>query len=227
MKLRSAIQFCLATFILISSPLPALAETVWLSDELWVNVRTGPSSEFRSLKTINSGTRMDVLEEDVEAGYIRVRTENGLEGWLPARYTQDEPTGSIQAENLTAEKEQLQQQLDALDKKYNDLLAGKGDVNGELDSLRTSNEELTKELNRVKAISENAISLDDQYQELAEEHARVKNELDVLKAENAGLRERNDNKMLYAGGFMVFIGIVLGVILPRLTSNRRRKDGWA
>lgn len=226
MTFRSLLQTGLAALILFGSVAPAFAETVWLSDELWVNVRTGPGGEYRSLKTINSGTRMDILEENEDAGYIRVRTENGLEGWLPKRYTQAEPTGTIQAENLQAEKDQLQQQLDALDEKYSNLLADKGDVNGELEGLRTSNEELTKELNRIKAVSENAISLDDQYQELAEEHARVKNELDVLKAENSSLRERSDNQMLYAGGILVFIGIVLGVILPRLTS-RRRKDGWA
>lgn len=226
MKLRSVIQACLGALIIFSTSIPALAETVWLSDELWVNVRTGPGGEYRSLKTINSGTRMDILEENEEEGYIRVRTENGLEGWLPKRYTQADPTGYIQAENLQAEKEQLQQQLDTLDQKYTDLLADKGDVNGELESLRTNNAELTKELNRIEAVSENAINLDSQYQELAEEHARVKNELDVLKAENASLREHNDNQMLYAGGLLIFVGIVLGVIMPRL-SSRRRKDGWA
>lgn len=226
MSFRHLIQLALAATLLFSAPIQALAKTVWLSDVLYVNVRSGPGSEYRSLKLIQSGTRMEILEEPEDSDFIRVRTENGLEGWVPVRYTFEEPTGRIQAANLEAEKTQLQQQYDVLDQKYRDLLADKGDVSGELESLRTNNASLTKELNRIKAVSENAINLDSQYQELAEEHARTKNELDVLKAENNTLKEYNDNQMIYAGGLLIIIGIIMGVILPRLT-GRRRKDGWS
>ena len=54
------------------------AETVWLSDMLWVNVRTGPTDNNRVLKTIKSGTRMEVLEKAEDGDYYHVRTENGL-----------------------------------------------------------------------------------------------------------------------------------------------------
>ena len=225
MSVQRVFKLLLAFTLLASSPIYALAETLWLSDVLWVNVRTGPGAEYRSLKTITSGTRMEVLEEQEGSDFIRVRTENGLEGWIPRRYTFDSPTGRIQAEIVTAEKLQLQQQYDALDKKYKSLLADKGDVNGELETLRTNNDTLSKELNRIKAISENAINLDSEFQELAEENARVKNEMDVLKAENTSLKEYNDTQMLYVGGILIIIGIILGVVLPRLT-GRKRKDGW-
>lgn len=226
MTIRQFVQCVLAFTILISTPMTTFAQTVWLSDVLFVNVRTGPSSEFRTLKAIRSDTRMEVLEESEDSDYLRVRTEDGLEGWVPKRYTLDEPTGRIRAANLEAEKNQLQAQFDALDSKYKALLADKGDVNGELESLRTSNASLTTELNRIKAISENAISLDAQYQELAEENAQVKNDLDVLSAENRSLKEYNDNQMLLFGGLLIVAGVVLGVLLPRLT-GRRRKDGWS
>lgn len=223
---RNIIAYLLTLCTLGGLSATGLAQTVWLSDVLFVNVRTGPSSEFRSLKAIKSGTRMEVLEESTDTNFIRVRTENGLEGWVPKRYTLAEPTGSILAANLQAEKDQLQQQFTALDQKYKALLADKGDVTGELESLRTNNASLTKELNRIKAISENAINLDSQYQELAEEHARTKSDFDVLVAENRSLKEYNDSQMLYIGGLLIVGGILLGVVLPRLTA-RRRKDGWS
>ncbi|MDX1343551.1 TIGR04211 family SH3 domain-containing protein [Reinekea sp. G2M2-21] len=225
MPLPRVFKLLLALTLFSAAPFTAYAETLWLSDVLWVNVRTGPGSEYRSLKTITSGTRMEVLEELEDSDFIRVRTEDGLEGWIPKRYTFDEPTGRIQAENMAAEKQQLQQQYDTLEAKYTALLADKGDVNGELETLRTNNAELSKELNRIKAISGDAINLDAEYQDLAEENARVKNELDVLKAENSSLKEYNDTQMLYVGGILIIIGIILGVVLPRLT-GRKRKDGW-
>lgn len=210
----------------IAAPMTALAETVWLSDVLRVNVRTGPSNDFQSLKTVASGTRMEVLETSESGDYYRVRTETGLEGWVPKRYTLNEPTGTIQAANAIAEKEQIQQQLDALQKKYTNLLADKGDVNGELETLRSDNASLNSELNRISAISENAINLDAQYQELLEQNARIKNELDVLNAQNTTLKEYNDTQMLALGSVLVILGIILGVVLPRL-NGRRRKEGWS
>ncbi|MDN3650428.1 TIGR04211 family SH3 domain-containing protein [Reinekea marina] len=221
---RAAKTFLLAIFL--TSSISAYAETVWLSDNLWVNVRTGPSNEFRVLKTVQSGTRMEVLEKPEDGDFYRVRTENGLEGWIPSRYLIDEPTGRLLAESLAAEKAQLQQQLESIEKKYNDLAADKGDVKGELSSLRASNAELTKELNRIKAISENAINLDQQYQLLAEENAKLSNELDVAIAENIANKEFNDNTMLYTGAALVILGLVLGILLPRVTA-RRRRDGWS
>lgn len=221
---RAAKTLLLAIFLTTSYS--ALAETVWLSDNLWVNVRTGPADTFRILKTIQSGTRMEVLEKPEDGSFYRVRTENGLEGWIPSRYLLDEPTGRIVAESLAAEKAQLQQQLESLEQKYKELAADKGDVNGELGSLRTSNAELTKELNRIKAISENAINLDQQYQLLAEENAKLSNELDVAIAENTANKEFNDNTMLYTGAALVVLGLILGILLPRVTA-RRRRDGWS
>lgn len=225
MRLTSVINLFLGLILLAAGPITAYAETAWLSDQLWVNVRSGPSNSNRILQTITSGTRMEILEQPEAGDFYRVRTEDGLEGWIPSRYLIDEPTGRLQVVNLTAEINQLQSLYEELDQKYKDLLADKGDVNGELESLRSSNEELTLELNRITAISENAINLDAQYQELAEQSAQIRNEMEALQAENRTLREYNDNQTLLFGGALIIIGIILGVILPRM--SRRKRDGWA
>jgi len=226
MSFRLLSKLLLALTIATAAPISAFAETMWLTDMLWVNVRTGPTDNNRILKTVKSGTRMEILEKPEDGTYYRIRTEKGLEGWIPLRYLSKEPTGFIQAANLQAEKLQLQQKLDELDNKYKNLLADKGDVKGEIETLRTDNAQLSKELNRIKAISGDAMNLDTQYQELAEQHARTKNDLDVAKAENQSLKEYNDSKMLYAGGLLIIIGIIAGFVLPRLT-GKRRKDGWS
>ncbi len=226
MSFRSVLKLFLILVTLAGGPISAYAETMWLSDMLWVNIRTGPSDSNRILKVVKSGTRMEILEKPDGSDYYRVRTDAGLEGWIPHRYLSAEPTGAIQAKNMEAEKQQLQTQFDQLQTKYTNLLADKGDVNGELETLRSSNAELSSELNRIKTISGDAIDLDSQYQTLAEENARIKNELDVLKAENKSLKEFNDNKILYTGGALILLGIFLGFILPRLT-GKRRKEGWS
>lgn len=200
------------------------AETIWLNDELWVNVRTGPSTDARGIKLINSGTRMEVLEKPDGSSFWRVRTEGGLEGWVPTRYVTDQPTGDLQVANLTAENEQLKLRLSDIEEKYSTLLDAEADIE-EFQVLREQNIQLTEELESVKTISENALNLDNDYQALAERSAALQNELDVLSAENRSLKEHNNNQRMYIGGGLVVLGIILGTVLPKL-GNRRRKDSW-
>ncbi|TXR52119.1 TIGR04211 family SH3 domain-containing protein [Reinekea thalattae] len=225
MPSRSVVKLLLV-FSLFSAPIATFAETAWLSDVLWVSIRSEPSSSGRVLKVIQSGTRMEVLEAPDGSSYSRVRTDAGLEGWIPRRYLASEQTSALKIANIEAEKNQLQNQIEDLEKKYSDLLTDKGDVNGEILTLRTDNAELTKELNRIRAISSDAIDLDARIQEVSEENANLKNENDVLKAENQSLREYNDNQWLLAGGGLIILGIILGVILPRVAGKKRR-DSWS
>ena len=214
--------FGLITALMISGA--ALSDTRWLIDELYVNIRTGAGDQFRILKTIPSGTRMETLSDTAENGYLHVRTEEGIEGWIPERYLQDEPTAEILIANVQAERNELQRQLEELDTKYKDLLADKGDVNGELETLRSENQRLSTELQNIKQISDNAIQLDQHNQELAQENAGLKNDLDLVQSKLSNLQESRDSRMLMAGGGLILVGTILGLLLPRMRSKRR--DSW-
>ncbi|WP_157954336.1 TIGR04211 family SH3 domain-containing protein [Saccharospirillum mangrovi] len=202
-----------------------LADTRWLSDELWVNLRAGASDSASVLQTIASGTRMETLSDEAQNGYLNVRTEQGTEGWIPRRYTQTTPTASLRLSNLEAERDQLQQQLNELQQRHRDLLANRGDVSGELESLRVENERLATELNEITQISGDAINLDQRNKDLSEDNARLKNDLDLAQSQLSEIRESNDSSMLLAGGALIFVGLVLGIVLPRIRAKRR--DSWA
>ncbi|WP_164743779.1 TIGR04211 family SH3 domain-containing protein [Saccharospirillum alexandrii] len=203
----------------------ASSATLWLIDELWVNVRTGAGDQFRILKTIPSGTRMETLQDEPQNGYYNVRTEEGIEGWIPERFVQEEPTAELQLEALVAERDRLQEQVTELDERYTSLLADRGDVTGELDTLRSENQRLTTELREITQISEDAINLDQRNQQLSEENASLRNELDVARQNLANTRETRESRMLIAGGSLIVIGLIMGVLLPKVRSKRR--DSWA
>lgn len=203
----------------------ASSATLWLIDELWVNVRTGAGDQFRILKTIPSGTRMETLQDETENGYYNVRTEEGIEGWIPERFVQDEPTAGLQLADLVAERDRLQEQVTELDERYTSLLGDRGDVTGELDTLRSENQRLTTELREITQVSEDAINLDQRNQQLSEENASLRNELDVARQNLANTRETRESRMLIAGGSLIVIGLIMGVLLPKVRSKRR--DSWA
>lgn len=226
MYFRSLSKLLLILALFGTAPVATYAETVWLSDVLRVNIRSGPSNSNRIIQTIKSGTQMEVLEKPSTGDFWLVRTTSGVEGWIPYGYLTKSPTGSIRAFRLSNEKAELQKQFDALNEKYLALLADSGDVEGQIESLSTENEALSTELARIKSIAGNAIDLDAQYKILSEENARIKNELDVLTVENNVLAEYNDNKMIVAGGLLIVGGIILGIVLPRM-GGKRKKEGWS
>ena len=64
----------------------------YVSDNLTVPLRSGPSNGHRILhRGLPSGTRLTVLGEDADAGFINIRTDRGTEGWIPTQYLVAEP----------------------------------------------------------------------------------------------------------------------------------------
>lgn len=49
-----------------------------------VNVRQGPGMTYAVIAQVNAGTVVGVL--DTQAGWVRVRLQNGVEGWISAQY---------------------------------------------------------------------------------------------------------------------------------------------
>ncbi|MEH6466261.1 MAG: TIGR04211 family SH3 domain-containing protein, partial [Porticoccus sp.] len=81
------------------------------------------------------------------------------------------------------------------------------------------------ELNTIKKISSNAISINQQNQELLERNGMLQSEIDVLKAANEQLSNRERNTWFLYGVFAVIAGALLTIIIPRL-KRRKRFSEW-
>ena len=80
------------------------AETRYVADELIITIRTGQGSEHKIIKTITTGTKMTLLEEQSDTGYARVSLEDGTEGWVNTVYLRDDKPAVVE---LTEVKDQL------------------------------------------------------------------------------------------------------------------------
>ena len=85
--LRRAAFVCLS---LIS--LAVFGQTRYVTDDVRVELRAGPSLEYRIMRYLPTGSRVQALQSDDAAGYTRIRIEGGDdEGWVLTRYLQSEP----------------------------------------------------------------------------------------------------------------------------------------
>ena len=86
-------------FLVVAAIHQVKADTVYIRDTLYVPLRGGQSTEHRILhRGLRSGTELERLETSEDTGYTRVRTPDGLEGWLQTQYLVEEPIASTRLE---------------------------------------------------------------------------------------------------------------------------------
>jgi SH3 domain protein len=202
------------------------AGTKYVSDQFKITMRSGMATDHKIIRMLPSGHRLEVLDEDKDKGYTKVRSEDGKVGYVLTRYLMSEPSARQQLSDAQNRLEELQQAPDQLA--------------AELDRLQTSHAKLTEE---HKVVSTEKSNLE---QELADfrkayaEPVKVARERDQLRQQLAGLIRQNeelkqekrelenssDRMWFMLGGGAIIIGIILGLILPHLRTTRR-SSSWS
>ncbi len=77
------------------------AEKAYIDDALQVGVRAEPGHQTPPIEVITTGTTLEVLEQNDK--YARIRTEDGVEGWIRTRYLSKTPPAKIALNQITAD----------------------------------------------------------------------------------------------------------------------------
>lgn len=218
-----ALFFALST---VSLSTQAAVEKRYVSDSLWLQLRSGPSSEFRILKALRSGEHLIFIEEDEEKGYTRVKTDKGLEGWVLTRFLVDEPIAREKLILANREMDKLKAELETTKTQKAELESQVETLKSDRSGLNRSQDKLEKELNRIKTISANALALDEKSKKLTQRNQELEIQVEALTTENAQLHDDRQQTYLIYGGGLVIIGIFAGLVLPSLRGGKR-SGGWA
>ena len=83
----------------------AYSETLYVSDQLTLNLRDAPSSTAGILRpSLSSGDALEVLRRDRDSEFLEVVTEDGRQGWVHGQYVVATP---IARERLQAAEERI------------------------------------------------------------------------------------------------------------------------
>jgi SH3 domain protein len=201
-------RFPLAAVLLLL-PLFAVAETRFV--EVEVTLRRGPGTDFGISQMVRSGSPVEVLETNRAAGWTRVRIPGGTQGWMLTRYLVSNPAG--------------QQELIAAQQRIDELTQANREVTGERNRLMNESDNLAEELARLKELSSDSIALETTNKRLQASVERLEQEVSILKEENRLLGANVKRDWFLAGGGVLFLGLLLGLILPRV--QWRRKRSWS
>lgn len=213
----------LVTLLSLSSFSVSAETTRYVSDELEITMRNGQGVKFGIKKMLKSGTQLTVLETD-PAGYSKVKTVNGVEGWVLTRFLSNTPS----SRDRLAKSEQKIASLELEVAKYKqeiDTLSGKtSDAASENQTLSEKAQRLTKELDDLRRTASNAVALDNENRQLKQKLQEMDHQSQLLTMENDSLKNSNTKTWFAIGAAVLFAGILLGLILPRLRFSK--KDSW-
>ena len=200
------------------------AETRYVSDRLEIQMRTGKGTQFRILRMLPSGTPLEVLEVDQENGYSRVRAPGGVEGWVLNRYLMK---GQAARDRLAdAEKRLAELELEnrKLKTSFGDLKQEKTQADDKRGALDKENRKLTQELEEIRRTASSALAIDAENKDLKGRIVAYERQLQTLQQENEGLKDRTARDWFMVGAGVVILGMIIGLIIPRI--RWRKKSSW-
>lgn len=201
-------------------------EIRYVSDVLHLPLRSGKGNEFRiTHKGLPSSSKLVMVEDDPENGWMKVRTEDGKEGWVRSQYLIEEPTAAIKLAALEAKLANLNSGSKNLLAQISSAETNNKTLSAELLATQQTLETISTELSNLKKVSSGAIDLNKQHQMLLAKHQILQTESDTARAENQRLKnEKSHNEWLY-GAFLLLCGIVTTLAIQAM-SLRRKKSEW-
>ncbi len=203
----------------------AEAQTRYVTDQFEVMMRRGPALQNAITRVLTSGTAIEVLETDAESGYSKIRTSGGTEGYVLTRYLMSEPSAREQLASLRSRVESLRSESGDQGKALDDLRQQDAARRARIQEVETLNKRLEAELAEIKRTAANTLRINAENKTLRENLSEAEINLATLEQENDRLARRREQNWFLVGAAVLALGMILGLIAPRLSNARRNRYG--
>jgi SH3 domain protein len=218
--------FCMLLLTLMTTTSYAAVEKRYVSDQLWLQLRSGPGNEFRIIKTLASGSHLIFIEETESKNYAKVKTSKGVEGWVLTQFLVNEPVAKEKLIFSQRKLKKVQAELDTLQLQAKALTKEKSTLSGDRSSLSRDKKSLEKELKRITDISANALQLNSKNIKLTKRNQELEIQLETLTVDNTRLNDNKERTFMIIGGGLIVFGIILGLAIPAMRGGKK-SGGWS
>lgn len=200
------------------------AENRWVTDSFEITMRNGKGNRQSIIRMLPSGTRIELLESDSEEGYSRVRTRSGAEGWVLSRYLLKRPPARVAMPEVETRLQSSESKRKELAKELDKVKRDRDQLSRQLKNVEASGQGLKKELDDVRRLSASVIQVDSQNKGLSQSLADTRVLVEKLQTDNKRLASRANREWFIIGALVVIVGMLIGLILPRI--RWRKKSSW-
>jgi len=215
----------------------AVAETLYVVDQLVITVRRGKSTQHEIIKTVKTGTPLEVLESVKGEPYVKVRLPSGEKGYVLGQYLSNKTPKPVIIARLQKDVEQLQNKLEEVERKRDQLADDLKTIQAETSSkeeklssytsgLETELSGTKQELQSLKEKydilldkSKKVVEISTERDTLLENNRSLTSEVRLLRDEKSRQMRSGMIKWFLAGGGVFFFGWLIGKI------SRKKKQG--
>lgn len=188
--------------------IPTANAANYITDNLYIYLRSGPSDGYRAIGSVNAGEKIDLLSEDKTTNYSQIRDDGGRVGWIESKYVSNTESMSVRMPLLEKELSEVKEKL----------AASKANADTANASLLSSLESKNKQISELES----------SYSKVNQQLSNSQSEIRELKAKLDTQKDDLLFKYFTYGGSVAGLGLLLGLILPHLIPRKRRSpSGWA
>ncbi|UCG65012.1 MAG: TIGR04211 family SH3 domain-containing protein [Deltaproteobacteria bacterium] len=178
----------------------AYADRRYVSDRLIVTLRETPRKDGMAIRKLGTDTPVEVLEES--GRYLRVRTEEGEEGWVGKQYISSEAPKPIIIAGLRKEIDLLKARIEEFETGGNPML-------DELEAAKQSH------LAKVKELEESVAEIIGERSRLRKANDGLHRDIEHLQKEIADLKGTGKLRWFLAGAAVFCLGLIAGQVARR------------
>lgn len=193
------------------------AESMYVTDQLKLTLRSGASTEHKILAVVESGQKVEMLEQGED--WSLVRNANGKEGYVLTRYLMPEPTHNLRLEQLQSKHEALTQQAATLLEENTQFRSENKTLQSTLDGTEKALKKLRLDYDKLKAGSAEYIELKEKHKTASGQLAEQTKRADTLDEELRSVEINQYIKWFLAGSGVLLVGFIVGFSARR---QRRR-----
>lgn len=206
----------LLLFALLLTAAAAAAETRYVSDRLEITVRSGPGIEYRIIRNLQTGTRVDTLEQ--KDSWTRIKLSGDEEGWVLNRYLSDDIPDSQKYAALKARCEPLEKRIAELESTNQSLRAQNRTLDQELEDARQELAETRDKFESLKAASADYLSLENENKRLSKQLKQKNQKIESLETRISDAFLSEALKWFLSGAAVLIIGVIIG------SRNKRKRS---
>ena len=200
-------------FAVLLAAAPAVAqETLYVTDQLRITVRSGPSTGNKVIAMAETGDKMTLLGSKAD-GWSLLRLSDGKEGWALTRFLQKERPAKLRLAELDPANKDQARRLEQTHEENQSLSKNLSETEAKLAELQTRYDKLSADAADVMALKARHKKLQSQFDQQSKQNTE-------LVVENKSLKFSSNLKWFLAGAGVLIIGWLMGLAL------HRRKKRW-
>jgi SH3 domain protein len=186
---------------------------MYVTDVLKVTLRTGPSTENKIIKIIESGQRVEVLNPAQE--WSQVRLFDGKEGWILNRYLISSETNEIRLDRLESGHSELKTKFKTIFEENSKLKTDNKTLSSALSDSEKALQKVRGDYESLKTSSAEFLTLKSDFEKASRQLSEQSKKADKLEEQVAKLEFSNYIKWFLAGSGVLIVGFIIGFSTKR------------